>query len=165
MISPCSQCPFIRSLLGQTDIIQSGSCLNLPMLAGIRIHVFGSFYWFIIDIYITLPMNWSSPRGKHVVYSNKNIDSLQKPVIHTVPISTITFLWFPDPLIYKKMGEFRVHHVRFMEYIPKAVHCMAYNDATQRLAVSRSDGSIEIWSIQDNWFQEKVRVDSAWTSM
>ena len=54
-----------------------------------------------------------------------------------------------------------MHHVRFMEYIPKAVHCMAYNDATQRLAVSRSDGSIEIWSIQDNWFQEKVRVDSA----
>ncbi|XP_046328638.1 U3 small nucleolar RNA-associated protein 4 homolog [Haliotis rufescens] len=54
------------------------------------------------------------------------------------------------------MGEFRVHHVRFFEYKPKAIHCLAYTKESKRLAVSRSDGSLEIWSEQDKWFQERV---------
>ncbi|KAK7505273.1 hypothetical protein BaRGS_00003435 [Batillaria attramentaria] len=54
------------------------------------------------------------------------------------------------------MGEFKVHHVRFFEYTPQAINSLAYEKSTQRLAVSRSDGSIEIWSKADNWYQEKV---------
>lgn len=54
------------------------------------------------------------------------------------------------------MGEFRVHHIRFFDYLPKAIHCMCYEKKSQKLALSRSDGSIEIWSVKDKWFQEKV---------
>ncbi|XP_069113108.1 U3 small nucleolar RNA-associated protein 4 homolog [Argopecten irradians] len=54
------------------------------------------------------------------------------------------------------MGEFRVHHIRFFEYQPKAIHCIAYNKETEKLAVSRSDGTLELWSSRDHWFQEKV---------
>lgn len=54
------------------------------------------------------------------------------------------------------MGEFRVHRVRFFEYIPHAIQCMVYNEDTQKLALSRSDGSLEIWSEKDDWYQEEV---------
>ncbi|XP_064599137.1 U3 small nucleolar RNA-associated protein 4 homolog isoform X2 [Liolophura sinensis] len=56
------------------------------------------------------------------------------------------------------MANFRVHRVRFFEYQPKAIHCIAYQKDTNRVAVSRSDGTLEIWSIEDKWFQEKVIV-------
>ncbi|KAK6185977.1 hypothetical protein SNE40_008101 [Patella caerulea] len=54
------------------------------------------------------------------------------------------------------MGEFRVHHVRFFEYQPKPIHCLAYEKKNKQLAVSRSDGSIEIWLPESDWLQEKV---------
>lgn len=54
------------------------------------------------------------------------------------------------------MGEFCAHHVRFFEWTPKTIQCMSYNNGSQRLALSRSDGSIEIWSVKDGWYQEDV---------
>ncbi|XP_063439179.1 U3 small nucleolar RNA-associated protein 4 homolog [Mytilus trossulus] len=54
------------------------------------------------------------------------------------------------------MGEFRVHHIRFFNYQPLAIHCIDYNKELNRVAVSRSDASIEIWSIGDDWYQEKI---------
>ncbi|KAI0227127.1 U3 small nucleolar RNA-associated protein 4 [Lamellibrachia satsuma] len=54
------------------------------------------------------------------------------------------------------MEEFRVHRVRFFQYQPNAVHCLAYDNAFQKLALSRSNGSVEIWSAKDNWYQEKI---------
>ena len=36
------------------------------------------------------------------------------------------------------MGEFRVHQIRFFDYEPSAIHCMAYDENHQKLAVSRS---------------------------
>ncbi|XP_021354658.1 U3 small nucleolar RNA-associated protein 4 homolog [Mizuhopecten yessoensis] len=54
------------------------------------------------------------------------------------------------------MGEFRVHHIRFFEFQPKAIHCISYNNDAEKLAVSRSDGTLELWSSKDHWFQEKV---------
>ncbi|KAK2193045.1 hypothetical protein NP493_18g10014 [Ridgeia piscesae] len=54
------------------------------------------------------------------------------------------------------MEEFRVHRVRFFQYQPNAVHCLAYDNAFQKLALSRSDSSVEIWSEKDNWYQEKI---------
>jgi len=78
------------------------------------------------------------------------------------------------------MGDFKVHQVRFFEFVPWSVQCMAYNKDLNKLAVSRMVrpeiaseqelgddmmeigsedvpvGSIEIWNIDDNWFQERV---------
>ncbi|XP_053402678.1 U3 small nucleolar RNA-associated protein 4 homolog [Mercenaria mercenaria] len=54
------------------------------------------------------------------------------------------------------MGEFRVHHVRFFEWTPKSIQCMSYSSPNQKLALSRCDGSIELWSVRDGWYQEEV---------
>ncbi|XP_070574797.1 U3 small nucleolar RNA-associated protein 4 homolog [Ptychodera flava] len=54
------------------------------------------------------------------------------------------------------MGDFRVHHVQLFEYRPNAIHCIAPDELTNRVAVSRSDASIELWSIADCWYHEKT---------
>ncbi|KAL8589980.1 hypothetical protein ACOMHN_007006 [Nucella lapillus] len=54
------------------------------------------------------------------------------------------------------MGDFLVHRIPFFEWTPQMINGLAYDKATQRLAVSRADGSIELWSRPDNWYQEKV---------
>ncbi|XP_069595167.1 U3 small nucleolar RNA-associated protein 4 homolog [Ranitomeya imitator] len=54
------------------------------------------------------------------------------------------------------MGEFKVHRVRFFDYVPSGVRCMAYSDQTDRLAVARNDGSVEIYNFSANYYQEKI---------
>lgn len=54
------------------------------------------------------------------------------------------------------MGEFKVHRVRFFDYMPSAVRAMAFNRRTERLAVARADGAVEVFNFTDNYFQEKV---------
>ncbi|XP_039619444.1 U3 small nucleolar RNA-associated protein 4 homolog [Polypterus senegalus] len=54
------------------------------------------------------------------------------------------------------MGEFKVHRVKFFNYMPSGIRCMAYNSSTDKLALARLDGSIEIFNISNNYFQEKV---------
>ncbi|KAL4234748.1 U3 small nucleolar RNA-associated protein 4 [Mactra antiquata] len=54
------------------------------------------------------------------------------------------------------MGEFRVHHVRFFEWTPKSVQCMSYNPSLKKLALSRGDGSLELWNVAEGWYQEEV---------
>ncbi|XP_069822191.1 U3 small nucleolar RNA-associated protein 4 homolog isoform X2 [Dendropsophus ebraccatus] len=54
------------------------------------------------------------------------------------------------------MGEFKVHRVRFFDYVPSAVRCMAYSKQTERLAVARNDGSVEIYNFPANYYQEKM---------
>lgn len=49
-----------------------------------------------------------------------------------------------------------VHRVRFFDYMPSAIRAMAFNAGTQRLAVARADGAVEIFNFADNYFQEKV---------
>ena len=41
-----------------------------------------------------------------------------------------------------------IHRVRFIEYDPKPIHCLAFSDvgAVPKLALSRSDGGVEIWA-------------------
>ncbi|XP_075393503.1 U3 small nucleolar RNA-associated protein 4 homolog [Tenrec ecaudatus] len=53
------------------------------------------------------------------------------------------------------MGEFRVHRVRFFNYVPSGIRCVAYNNHSNRLAVSRTDGTVEIYNLSANYFQEK----------
>jgi len=36
------------------------------------------------------------------------------------------------------MGDFKVHQIRFFDFVPRSVHCMAYGKAVGKLAVSRS---------------------------
>ncbi|MEQ2266498.1 hypothetical protein XENORESO_007567 [Xenotaenia resolanae] len=55
-----------------------------------------------------------------------------------------------------QMGEFKVHRVRFFDYMPSAIRAMAFNSHTERLAVARADGAVEIFHFADNYFQEKV---------
>jgi len=54
--------------------------------------------------------------------------------------------------------KYLVHRVRFVDYVPQAIHCLALEDCEDpsRLALSRADGSIEIWNIKDDWYQETV---------
>ncbi|KAF1387125.1 hypothetical protein PFLUV_G00102020 [Perca fluviatilis] len=54
------------------------------------------------------------------------------------------------------MGEFKVHRVRFFDYMPTAIRAMAFNSRTERLALARADGALEIFNFADNYFQEKV---------
>lgn len=39
---------------------------------------------------------------------------------------------------------------------------MAYNNQSNRLAVSRTDGTVEIYNLSANYFQEKVSLWGAW---
>lgn len=59
------------------------------------------------------------------------------------------------------MGEFKVHRVRFFDYMPSAIRAMAFNRQMERLAVARADGAVEIFNFADNYFQEKVRAHVA----
>uniref|UniRef100_A0A8C6UT37 UTP4 small subunit processome component n=1 Tax=Neogobius melanostomus TaxID=47308 RepID=A0A8C6UT37_9GOBI len=54
------------------------------------------------------------------------------------------------------MGEFKVHRVRFFDYMPSGIKAMAFNRGTDRLAVARDQGSLEIFNFSDNNCQEKV---------
>ena len=51
-----------------------------------------------------------------------------------------------------------VHRCRFVEYTPRAVHCIALHQGTHvlRAAVSRANADIEIWNITDTWHCERV---------
>ncbi|XP_041124501.1 U3 small nucleolar RNA-associated protein 4 homolog [Polyodon spathula] len=54
------------------------------------------------------------------------------------------------------MGEFKVHRVRFFDFMPSGIRCMAFNSKADRLALARLDGTVEIFNFSNNYFQEKV---------
>ncbi|XP_037071178.1 U3 small nucleolar RNA-associated protein 4 homolog [Pollicipes pollicipes] len=45
------------------------------------------------------------------------------------------------------MPSFHTHTVRFFIPEPKAIHCGALNNDTKKLAISRSDNSVELWDV------------------
>ncbi|EDV29909.1 uncharacterized protein TRIADDRAFT_52806 [Trichoplax adhaerens] len=51
-----------------------------------------------------------------------------------------------------------VHRARFMQFIPQSIEWIAVDEVEKpfKLALARSDGSIEIWRYLDRWFQEGV---------
>lgn len=55
------------------------------------------------------------------------------------------------------MGEFEVHRVRFFGLVPAGVRCLAWQPRSARLALARTDGTVEIYNFAANYFQEKVR--------
>ncbi|KAK2530195.1 Cirh1a [Columba guinea] len=54
------------------------------------------------------------------------------------------------------MGEFEVHRVRFFGLVPAGVRCLAWQPRSARLALARTDGTVEIYNFAANYFQEKV---------
>lgn len=54
------------------------------------------------------------------------------------------------------MGEFRMHRVRFFDYMPSAITAMAFNSCSERLALARANGAVDVFNFADNYFQEKV---------
>nr|XP_054769363.1 U3 small nucleolar RNA-associated protein 4 homolog [Lytechinus pictus] len=56
------------------------------------------------------------------------------------------------------MSDFRVHHVKFFNYVPSGIQCLAYNQTDKLLAVGREDSSVEIWKTGEGrkWLQQKV---------
>ncbi|KAM9808140.1 U3 small nucleolar RNA-associated protein 4 homolog [Neosynchiropus ocellatus] len=54
------------------------------------------------------------------------------------------------------MGEFRVHRVRFFDYMPSGIRALAYSSRAERVALVRADGAVEVYTLADNCFQEKV---------
>ncbi|KAG8437525.1 hypothetical protein GDO86_008291 [Hymenochirus boettgeri] len=54
------------------------------------------------------------------------------------------------------MGEFKVHRVRFFDYVPSGVRCMAYSETTDRIALARNDGSVEVYNLSACYYQETV---------
>ncbi|KAI4904474.1 hypothetical protein NFI96_015128 [Prochilodus magdalenae] len=54
------------------------------------------------------------------------------------------------------MGEFKVHRVRFFDYMPSAIRAMAFQPQREKIAVARTDGSVEIFNRADSFFQDKV---------
>ncbi|GFY66204.1 u3 small nucleolar RNA-associated protein 4 homolog [Trichonephila inaurata madagascariensis] len=49
-----------------------------------------------------------------------------------------------------------IHRVSLFEPKPQGIRCISYDEFSSRLAVSRSDSSIEIWDVKQNPYLEKV---------
>jgi U3 small nucleolar RNA-associated protein 4 len=58
------------------------------------------------------------------------------------------------------MGDYVVHRARFFDFQPKAIQSMSYDDNLKKLAISRSDNTIEIWS-SANEFLESIIVPTS----
>nr|XP_033796960.1 U3 small nucleolar RNA-associated protein 4 homolog [Geotrypetes seraphini] len=54
------------------------------------------------------------------------------------------------------MGEFQVHRVRFFGFVPSGIRCLRYCERSERVAVARLDGSVELFNLAANCFRDKV---------
>ncbi|CAF1082223.1 unnamed protein product [Brachionus calyciflorus] len=54
------------------------------------------------------------------------------------------------------MGDYVVHRARFFDYQPKAIQSMNYDDTTKKLAISRSDSTIEIWCTKNEYLESII---------
>ncbi|XP_068081121.1 U3 small nucleolar RNA-associated protein 4 homolog [Anabrus simplex] len=50
-------------------------------------------------------------------------------------------------LFSSTMSSCKAHNVRFYDLEPRAIHCMAFEPQHRKLALSRSDHSVEVWDI------------------
>ncbi|EDS36480.1 conserved hypothetical protein [Culex quinquefasciatus] len=46
-----------------------------------------------------------------------------------------------------KPGQCKLHHAQFYNLLPRGINCLAVNKPSSRLALSRDDGTIEIWNL------------------
>ncbi|GLV34548.1 lethal (3) 72Dn [Carabus blaptoides fortunei] len=50
----------------------------------------------------------------------------------------------------------KVHNVKFYKIHPTGINCMAYETKRKKLAISRSDASIEVWNLSNTPFVERT---------
>lgn len=53
---------------------------------------------------------------------------------------------------------FVVHKCKFVDWKGQAITATAFSYSCKSLAVGRSDGSIEIWNVEHEWFLHSVRI-------
>ncbi|RNA01589.1 Cirhin [Brachionus plicatilis] len=56
----------------------------------------------------------------------------------------------------KNMGDYIVHRARFFDYQPKAIQSMNYDETVKKLAISRSDSTIEIWCTKNEFLESII---------
>ncbi len=49
-----------------------------------------------------------------------------------------------------------VHRIRFINQVPQSIQCLSFCKDGKKLALSRGDGSIEIWDSMDGEFFKKM---------
>lgn len=54
------------------------------------------------------------------------------------------------------MGEFIVHRSRFYDFKAKAVQSISYDDTIKKLAISKSDNTIEIWCLKNEQLESVI---------
>ncbi|KAJ8982687.1 hypothetical protein NQ317_013159 [Molorchus minor] len=54
------------------------------------------------------------------------------------------------------MPHCKIHNVRFYEPEPQAIRCMSLQSTSKKLAVARSDSTIEIWNLNNVWYIERT---------
>jgi hypothetical protein len=49
-----------------------------------------------------------------------------------------------------------VHRCRFVQNQPSSITALALNDSESLLAVARENSSIELWNLENNFYQQRV---------
>jgi len=52
----------------------------------------------------------------------------------------------------------RLKRARFVETVPQSIQGLTFSDDGDKLALSRSDGNLELWVNYDGLFQKKLRI-------
>ena len=82
--------------------------------------------------------------------------------MHNVPPRVIscapTRMRCPFDIVYLViiMEEHKLHAVRFVSYNFQAIQCLSFSSDGCRLALSRKDGSIEVWSVRQGIFTKII---------
>lgn len=50
-----------------------------------------------------------------------------------------------------------VHRCRFVQNQPSSISALALNDSESHLAVARENSSVELWNLENNYYQQRVR--------
>ncbi|KAL7634094.1 UNVERIFIED_CONTAM: hypothetical protein RMT77_015422 [Armadillidium vulgare] len=58
------------------------------------------------------------------------------------------------------MSTFNLHNIRFYDYHPEAIQCIAYSNELKMIALSRADGSIELWNCSFKPFKQYTIIGS-----
>ncbi|PRD29751.1 UNVERIFIED_CONTAM: U3 small nucleolar RNA-associated protein 4 [Trichonephila clavipes] len=58
-----------------------------------------------------------------------------------------------------------IHRVNLFEPKPQGVRCLSYDEFSSRLAVSRTDSSIEIWDVEQNPYLEMIIPETSTSSV
>ncbi|XP_028130689.2 U3 small nucleolar RNA-associated protein 4 homolog [Diabrotica virgifera virgifera] len=58
------------------------------------------------------------------------------------------------------MAQCKIHNIRFYNPEPQGIRCMKIQNSTKKLALCRTDATIEIWNLQETWLLERTLAPS-----